>query len=149
MSPAKFELKVEGVRKLLKKLGADDPVHAQVWTDALNEATEIAYKSAVDRAPKLTGNLAGSITRTLQKKPVPLWGRVKFPNKAKPGGKRGKGFRYGGALEGGGRYHYRSGPFAGQKTKSWFSGSLQAAIDQINPILKKAKREIEARWNRD
>jgi len=145
MAQPVIDIRVEGIRKVLRLL-RDDPVHARPWISALERATDIAYREARHRAPKQTGALESSITRRLQKAEVPLWAKVVFPNRVKPGGKRGKGFRYGGALEGSARYHYRSGPFMGQPTKGWFSGSLDKVQHQINNILARAAKEIEDKW---
>ncbi len=140
-----IDIQVQGVRKVLRLL-REDPVHARPWTKALQNATDIAYREAQHRAPKQTGALESSIRKRLQKAEVPLWAKVVFPNRVKPGGKRGKGFRYGGALEGSSKFHYRSGPFMGQPTKGWFSGSLDKVQQQINSILARAAKEIESRW---
>ncbi len=145
MAELLIDIRVDGVRKLLRKL-QDDPVHARPWTAALNTAVRIAFDETRRRAPKLTGALTASITHSTQKRPVPLWGKVTFPNRVKKGGKRGKGFRYGGALEGGSRYHYRSTPFAGKPTRGWFSGSLDRVQEQINDLLSSAAREIQSAW---
>lgn len=136
---AKITVRIEGVRTLLRDIREHDPVYAEPWEKALNAAVRLAEKAVKARAP---GSLGHYVKTKVQARPVPLWGRVRLPNKSR------RGFRYPGALQGGKRYHYRSGSYRGQETRGWFTKARKSVEGEIAKLLSKAEREIEQRWGK-
>lgn len=145
MSPARITVRIDGVQAVLRNL-RDDPVHAKPWTDALKEGAQLAEKALKHYAP----GGGKDVKVALQKRPVPLWGRARMPNRIKGRTRDGRPFRVLGALHGSKRirYHYRSGPFSGGLTFDWFEKARRSVRDEIVRLISRAEREIEKRWNR-
>ena len=147
MSPARITARIDGWDKLKKLLNGSDPFYALPWIDALGEASELAQKAIEEYAP---GSQQGKVKTAMQKRPVPLWARARVPNRIRGKARDGRPFRVLGALHGSKRvkYNFRSGPHSGELTFGWFDKARDAVMNKIWPLLTKAEREIEKRWNR-
>lgn len=140
--PSDYTIEVRGLNRLLRALQDTDPLFAEPLRNAFDEGGDLMLEAAQTRAPSGRGTLAQRITKRLDSRPVPRFVKVgPTPMPLSTGG-----FRYPGALEGGEMYHYRSGPFAGQKTRGWLSGVKKDVARYVRQIIKAAGKEIEAAW---
>jgi hypothetical protein len=136
------EIRVEGVRRILRKLNAADPPHAGPWTDALHQAADEVYREQQRGMPRASGGLAGSHKKVFQARPVPLWAKI-TANKSRGGVRYGFVLNWGAA--GRKRFHYAG---TGKSTKGWFTDPMERLQSKINGLLEAAARKIEDVWNR-
>lgn len=140
-----FDVKVEGVQKILGKLNRSNPVIAKPWTAALTEAGRLVEADMRKRAP---GRLGSQVTLKMQARIVPLWAHVGLMPMPTAPYRGHKPFRFPGALHGSEfLYHYRSGPYTGQKTHNWLTLPLQLLQTRVNALLGKAADRIKTEWD--
>lgn len=140
--------RVEGLDELLNKLDKE-PIFARPWRAAMYAAVKLGAAVGRERAPVgKSGRLRQRMRFRIQRGKVPLWGIVS--NSASR-----KGFRYGFALDYGYGRRKRSGLVYRfyrrdnlQPTEGWFLGILPKIQNEVNGLLVKAAREIEAAWQR-
>ncbi len=133
-----LSMQLEGFDEIMAKLEGGR-LYAGPWKAGMSEVGNLGLEHAQERAPYRKGGLERSLIKKMDPHPIPMYVKV-TTNVTK------KGFRYGGALEGGERYHYRSGPYRGRPTKKWLSGVIDLIQREVNQILKSVAREIEQRW---
>ncbi len=131
--------RMEGLTPILRKIEGNRLLQ-EPWRQALDEIARAVQERAQRRAPRQRGALAAGITRRLDARPMPWWALVSLGNVTN------RGFRYGGALEGGPMYHYRSGPYKGRQTRHWFKGTIRSVQRAVNRALEGALRRIEQEW---
>lgn len=135
---------VEGWKEIQEKLRYGGDLYTP-WRSMLRKSVDYVERRAKARAPLGKRNsIAPAIKGELVGRPVPMFGKVSFPNAAGE-----NGFRYAGALEGGEMYHYRHKPgLIDKPTKGWWRGSLTGAKRMLQKYMQDAKREIEQLWQR-
>lgn len=142
-----LRIEVRGHEALIRKLRGR-PLFAGPLRDALDEAGSLALRHAQERVPRGRGVTASRLKKQLHAAPVPLWAKVSLSPMPTARGRAGRRFRYPGALEGGARYHYRSGAHHGQTTRHWLSGVLPLIRQRVEHLLGAAGRQIEQAWQR-
>ncbi len=136
---AYFKIDAPNLTGLMAKLNANS-LYAPAWRHAMDRVADLMEAKGLERVPRRRGVLAASLTKKIDSRPVPLWAKVSFDAKAS------NGFRYGGALEGSQRYHYRSSGPIGRRTYHWLRGVKRLILGDARKILEAAAREIEQRW---
>ena len=151
-------VKVEGLNRLLKKLRYADPIYAEPWRAMMAGLAERGHELAVQRAPRLTGHTAGSVTHTMHQWKVPLWVKisndatsergVRYPFVLNAGHRRpsGRGLtknRRSPTTEATIKLHYRG---TGKSTRRWFSGVLTILRRELKSKLADTARAVEAQW---
>ena len=136
------DIRVEGVRRILRKLNTTDPIYAEPWTDTLHEAADMVYREQQTGMPRASGGLAGSHKVTFQARPVPLWAKI-TANKSRGGVRYGFVLNWGAA--GKKRFHYAG---SGKSTKGWFTDPLDRLQSKLTGMLASAARKIEQVWAR-
>lgn len=124
-------VRIDGLTKA-KKLLDFEFLFQPEWGDAVRRATDYAEAQIRQRIPQDTGAAAQTIVSSVQAKPVPMWGRVKFDVKDRPW--RGGKFRTLYVLDASGRYKRSRG---GGGTKGWLKNATTASHNN-------AIREFEA-----
>lgn len=134
---ARFDPK--DLRRLETMLGPQ--VFGRELRAMLDETSAEMEVAAHHRAPiGETLVLSSSITRSVDARAVPLWAKVSADA-------ANRDFRYGWALQNSAKeYHYLRGPFAGKRTKGWFTGALRGARGRLQQRLAALASQIEARW---
>jgi hypothetical protein len=142
-----FRIQLRGLGPALNKLDPADPFYAPAVHQAFADLGKLGQAYVRTRAPRgRTGRLANSIVHVLDARPVPRFVKIGWPRGGGPMPTR-SGFRYPGALEGGPRFHYRSGPLKGRPTRGWLSGARKFLRTQARRLLTTAARQIEAAWS--
>lgn len=143
--PPRMTLAVGNLDKVLKKLDTAHPVYAEPLRRALTDAGRLGRAYVETRAPRGTGRLSRAIDDRVDPRPVPRFLRIGYVPEGPPMPTR-RGFRYPGALEGGPKYTYRSGPLKGRPTRGWLSGASKFLRRQVNALLRRAAQETEQQW---
>ena len=128
---------IEGLNELRRLLKSRSTWVGKPWKDAMTEMAEIGEKVARRNAPYRSGLLESKIYSAVQKKPMPMWVAVRSRAKRRSRGYP-RGFAYDRLLEYSPRYGHMG----------WFMVRIRAIWDaRAAPILNKAAREIERKWN--
>lgn len=137
-------IEIEGIDALLKKLKPNS-LYGKALKEAMEATRVYGMKQLHSRVPKGEGRLEGALTSSLDSHEVPLWAAVGIPHMP-----LNDGFRYGGALEAGGRYHYRMGTKrrGGKPTRGWWSGVRKSMRNYLRRKMRKVLAAIEQEWNR-
>lgn len=130
------------LEKILPNLETDR-LYRSAWKKVLASALDILDSRIVRRVPQESGRLLASKTRTMDSRPLPLWGRI-----ALPATNPRDGFQYGFALNASKvrKFRYRSGARSGRLTRSWLSGAMRGMRRVVDELMLQARGEIEGRW---
>lgn len=129
------QIKVEGLEALLGKLSAD--LLKKPMREFFKRATIAVQGTARKRSPVDTGYLRSSISNEIDGRDVPLWGKVGTDIAVYPE-----------VLEESARHHYAAGPFKGQQTQHWLSGSLVESENVLKGLLDDLGDDIRKNWER-
>jgi hypothetical protein len=141
-----YRIQVRGLGAAMAKLDPANPFYAPAVHRAFADIGKLGQAYVRARAPRRRGSLANAVTHVLDDRPVPRFVAIGYPRRGRPMPTR-DGFRYPGALEGGPRFHYRSGPMKGRPTRGWLSGARTWLRGQFRKLLNGAAREIQAAWS--
>jgi len=129
-----------GMPEVVKRLEPGS-LYGSALKRALEDTRDYGDRLMHKRVPKLTGALEAAIVTRIDSREVPLWASIEIPNMPTR-----NGFRYGGALEGSDRYHYRSGPYKGRTTKAWWSGARKLVQTYLRRRVRQLAADIERAW---
>lgn len=135
---------IQGIPEIVKKL-EPGTLYGRALKEVMDETRKYGYQTMTQKRAPVgeTGDLVAAVDSRLDTREVPLFASVEIPHLPTK-----EGFRYGGALEGGSKYRYRSGPLRGKPTKGWWSGTKKLMQSYLRRVLPKALRRIEQDWNR-
>lgn len=139
----KIVVNVQGIPEIARKL-TPGHLYGAALQRAMKETRDYGEKAARKRAPRETGALEAAVTATMDAREVPLFAAIEI----KPMPEGSGGFRYGGALDGSTRYHYRTTRNQGKPTKGWWSGVRRLMSAYLRRRLRRTVADIEATWNR-
>ena len=127
------QIRVEGLEHLLSKLSPD--LLKKPMREFFKRATITVQGTARKRSPVDTGYLRSSLSTEIDGREVPLWGKVGTDIAVYPE-----------VLEESSRHHYRGGPFRGQQTQHWLSGSLMESETVLKGLLDDLGDDIRKQW---
>lgn len=139
---------LKGFDPLLKKL-TPDTLYGRAVGSAMEDTRAYGEKGLKGRAPRQPGEsegkIAAAVTSRIDAHELPLWSAVEIPNLPTARG----GFRYGGALQGSAKFHYRGGSrrMIGRLTKGWWSGMRKRMNIYLRTRLRKTVKQIEQAWS--
>ncbi len=130
IKPATISFELHGFQELRRKLHSSYLV-ADAWNAAVTEITKYVYDRAIVASPIRSGRTVARMSFKVQGKPIPHYGVVKTT------ARRGK-YSYPLVLDRRPKYHH----------VGWFRTAAKLAGNAFAPILNKASRAIEHKFNR-
>lgn len=135
-----LEVSIEGMEEMLHKL--DPSLLLKPLEKFFDKAGRIIKTKAQHRSPIETGRLSGSIFYKVGGGSSKQSVSIEVPGSVASS----KGFPYPSALDTGGRYHYRAGPFSGGATQRWWASSLDDAESEVMNYLNDVVGDIQRIW---
>ncbi len=128
--PATISFELHGFTELARKL-KDDDLLADAWRQAMTEVTRHVYDRAIVASPIRSGRTVAMMSFKIQNHPIPLYGVVKTT------ARRGK-YSYPLVLDRRPKWHH----------VAWFRTAAKSAGNAFGPILDRAAKAIEHKFNR-